>query len=135
MMRWREIPFSHPRAKIAIFCMAIFLWFFVASSKQYVHVLHVPIHTVNLPEDKVFLQAPPPYAEVRFRGRGTSLILLGLFGDPHIDLNLSGLTSPFVMHLAVAQVRWASSIDVQALEIVQPDTVNIHLGDKDGHPK
>ena len=132
-MRWREIIFSHSRAKIAIFCMAVFLWFFVASSKQYMEVLHIPIHTVNLPEGKVFLQAPPPYAEVRFRGRGTSLILLDLFGDAHIDLNLSGLTSPYFFHLTVAHVHWASGIDVQALEIVQPDSLEILLDDKGNH--
>jgi hypothetical protein len=132
-MRWREIIFSHSRAKIAIFCMAVFLWFFVVSSKQYVDVLHVPIHTVNLPEDKVFLQAPPPYAEVRFRGRGTSLILLDLFGDAHIDLNLAGLVSPYVLQLTVAQVHWASGIEAQPVEIVQPDSIEILLGDKNHH--
>ena len=132
-MRWREILFSHVRAKIAIFCVAVFLWFFVASSKQYMDILRVPIHTENLPEEKVFLQAPPPYAEVRFRGRGTSLILLDLFGDAHIDLNLTGLTSPYVFHLTVAQVHWAPGIDVQALEIVQPDSLEILLGDKSHH--
>jgi hypothetical protein len=132
-MHWREIIFSHTRAKIAIFCVAVFLWFFVVSSKQYMDVQHVPIHTVNLPEGKVFLQAPPPYAEVRFRGRGTSLILLDLFGDAHIDLNLAGLASPYVLQLTVAQVHWASGIDVQAVEIVQPDTIGIQLGDKNKH--
>ena len=132
-MRWREIIFSHTRAKIAIFCMAVFLWLFVATSKEYMHALRVPIHTENLPGDKVFLQAPPPYAEVRFRGRGTSLILLGLIGDPHIDLNLAGLTFPYVLHLTVTQVHWASSIDAQALEIVEPDSISIQLGDKPNH--
>jgi len=134
-MFWRSIIFQNYRAKIALLLMAVFLWFFVVSSKEYVQVLRVPVCTLNLQPDKVFLKAPPTYAQVRFRGRGTSLILLALFGDAHINLDLAAAKSSQNFHLTLDQVHWASSIDVQAMEIVPPDTIRIQLGDRQAERK
>jgi hypothetical protein len=128
-MDWRSIFFKNYKVKIALFLMAVFLWFFVVTSRNYNQILKVPVKLVNLKENKVFLNQPAKYAEVRFHGKGTSLLLLSLFGDAHFTLDLSTINYYYDFPLTLDQLRWASGINVEAVEIVTPDTVHVRIDD------
>ncbi|RJP79755.1 MAG: hypothetical protein C4524_04660 [Candidatus Zixiibacteriota bacterium] len=128
-MNWRRIIFDNYKAKAAILLMALFLWFFVVSSRIYVQTLDVPLQIHNLKPDKVLVEDLPEEVAVRFRGRGTALLLLGLVGRPRLELDLSGINRYYEFPLRPEQVNWAMSIDVQPVEVVYPDTVSVILDD------
>ncbi len=116
--------------KIALLMMAIFLWFFVVTSREYTHVLTVPIRLMDMMEGKVLLEDPDSHADVLFRGEGTSLILLSLFGDARLELDLSSINFFYDYTVQIDQVRWAPGINVEILQILRPDTVYIRLDDE-----
>jgi hypothetical protein len=122
-MNWRRLLFENYQAKIALFLMALFLWFFVVSSREYVQVMRVPVRALNLPGDRALMDKLPAYAEVRFRGKGTSLLLLELFGEPHLNVDLSSPSYFYWILPGLDQVDWSPAIEAQALEIVSPDTI------------
>lgn len=128
-MNWRKIFFENYKAKIALFLMAVFLWFFVVSSREYVQVLNVPVRGVNLPANRVLLVDLPRMAQVRFQGKGTSLLLLSLFGEPHLDVDLSTPGYSYLLHPGLDEVDWSPAIEVQALDIVSPDTLYVQMDD------
>lgn len=129
-MNWRNFFLKNFTAKLALLLMATFLWFFVVTSREYDQILSVPINLINIKENKVFLEIPPGTAEVRFHGKGTSLLLLTLFGDTHINLNLETISRYYDYPLRLEYVEWATGISVQAMEILSPDTVRIRLDDE-----
>ncbi len=129
-MNWRSVIFKNFGAKIATMIMAIFLWFFVVTSREYSQVLNIPIELTELIDGKVIVNDPPKSAEVRFHGKGTSLLLLTLFGDAHLDLNLASINHFYDFPIRLEQVRWSSSIDVEILEILNPDTVRVELDEE-----
>lgn len=129
-MNWHDVFLKNYPAKLALLFMAVFLWFFVVTSREYDQVLSIPIRTTELRENKVFLEDPPRTAQVRFRGKGTSLLILGLFGDPHMSLDLSTIQWHYDFPIYEDQVRWASGINVKIIEILNPDTVKIRLDDE-----
>ncbi len=129
-MEWKQIFIENYKVKLALFVMAVFLWFFVVSSREYVQVMKVPLRVVNFSSDKLFLEDPPPSVQVRFRGKGTSLLLLYIFGDVHLSLDLLNIKSSFDYPLRIDQVEWATGLDVQILDIVYPDTVKVRLDEK-----
>lgn len=129
-MNWRRFFFENYKAKTALLLMAVFLWFFVVTSRDYDQVLNVPIRFPNLKKTKVFLEDPPTVAKVRFHGKGTSLLLLSLFGDAHVTLDLATISQFYDYPLRSNYVRWAPGISVDLVEIISPDTVRIQLDDE-----
>ncbi len=129
-MSWRKLIFDNYKAKIALLIMAGFLWFFVVSSSEYEQTLSVPVRLVNLREGKVFLQNPPRTVRVHFQGKGTSLLLLSLFGNLRLELDLANVNYAYAYPLKADQVKWASAINIRVLEILAPDTVMVRLDDK-----
>jgi len=129
-MNWRRFFFENYKPKLALLFMAIFLWFFVVTSREYDQILSVPIRMINLKENKVFLIDPPAHAQVRFRGKGTSLLVLSLFGDVNLTLDLSTIKQYYDYPIRLDQVNWASGVNVQIVEILEPDTVEIRLDEE-----
>ena len=72
----------------------------------------------------------PSSGQVRFRGKGTSLILLYIFGDVHLSLDFLNVKSSYDYPIRMDQVEWATGLDVQILDIVYPDTVRVRLDEK-----
>jgi len=129
-MNWRSLIFKNYQAKIALFIMAVFLWFFVVTSKNYNQVLDVPVEIVGLQKGKVFLEPPADHVKVRFHGKGTSLLLLSIVGDAHFTLDISTINFFYDFPLRTELLRWASGINVEVTEIIAPDTVYIRIDDK-----
>ncbi|TKJ42258.1 hypothetical protein CEE37_00850 [candidate division LCP-89 bacterium B3_LCP] len=129
-MNWRKFFFKNYPAKIALLLMAVFLWFFVITGRNYDQVLNIPISITNLQENRVFLQTPESEAVIRFRGKGTSLLLLSLFGDAHINLDIASIKQFYNYPIRLEHVKWAPGINVQVDEVLSPDTVHIRLDDK-----
>ena len=133
-MTWRTLIFENYKAKIALFLMAVFMWFFVVSHREYIQVMKVPVRAVNLSSGRMLRRGLPPFAEVRFRGRGTSLLLLSLFGDPSLKLDLSLPGDFHVIHPSLELVDWSSAIEVQALDVVSPDSILVELENRPRSP-
>jgi hypothetical protein len=128
-MNWRKTIFDNYKAKLALFFMAVFLWFFVVSSREYLHSMRIPVTAISKPSNRVLLSALPALAEVRFRGKGTSLLLLGLFGNPHLNVDLSSPSYNFTLNPGVDQVDWNPAIEVQVVDVLWPDTIQIQMDD------
>jgi hypothetical protein len=128
-MNWRKTIFDNYKAKLALLLMAAFLWFFVVSSREYLQAVRVPVAAVSLPVSRVLLSDLPPWAEVRFRGKGTSLLLLGLFGNPHLNIDLSSPSYAYTLNSSVDQVDWNPAIEVQVVDVLWPDTIQIQMDD------
>jgi hypothetical protein len=129
-MTWRRVFFDNYKAKLALFLMAAFMWFFVVSSRDYVETVKIPVRVINLPQNRVLLQPLPTQAQVRFRGKGTSLLLLGLFGDPHLDVDLSHPNYVYYFRPGLDQVDWSPAIEVQPLDILLPDTIFVQMEER-----
>jgi hypothetical protein len=129
-MNWRRLLFENYGAKLALLLMAVFLWFFVVTSREYHHVISVPINLVGMMEDKVFIDQPDAHARVNFKGKGTSLLLLSLFGDVRLELNITTINYYYDFPVRLDQVKWAPGINVDIIEILRPDTVFIRLDDE-----
>lgn len=112
-----------------MFGLAILLWLFVMLRKEYDQELGVPVRVVHLKENKILMEVPPGRVETLFHGRGTTLILLSLFGRARIDLNLDKVQYSHAFPLRPDMVKWAPGIDADVVEIVFPDTIIIHLDD------
>jgi hypothetical protein len=128
-MNWRKTFFDNYKAKLALFLMAAFLWFFVVSSREYLQAVRIPVSTISMPSNRVLLSDLPPWAEVRFRGKGTSLLLLGLFGNPHLNVDLSSSSYNYILSPSVDQVEWNPAIEVQVVDVLWPDTIQIQIDD------
>ncbi len=126
-MNWRRILFKNYGVKIALLLMAVFLWFFVISSREYTQVIEVPIRIIGLKTDKVLISDPPETADVRFQGKGTSLLLLSLYGDVRMEINISTINQFYDYPVQLELINWAPGINVDIMEILRPDTVCIRL--------
>ncbi|MFH1861597.1 MAG: YbbR-like domain-containing protein, partial [bacterium] len=129
-MDWQAFFFKNYKIKIVLFLMAVFLWFFVIASRDYDQTLDVPIRVINLKPEMVFLEEPPSAARVRFQGRGNSLLLLSLFGDVHLEVDIRSVNDSSDISLNTDLVLWASGINVNVLEIISPKVVYIRLDDE-----
>ncbi len=110
--------------------MAIFIWFFVVTEKDYENLIDVPISVVNVPDGKIILNRLPHRARVRVKGSGKDLIALGVGGGAGIDLDLSGAGMAKTFLLGPKDVFLSrTSGNTQPIEVVMPDSILVLLDD------
>jgi len=129
-MNWRSIIFKNYGVKTALLLMAVFLWFFVVSSRDYTQVIRVPIVLTEAKEGKVLVSDVPDEAEVRFHGKGTSLLLLSLYGDARLELSISSISQYYDYPVRLEMIKWAPGINVEIMEVLYPDTIFIRLDEE-----
>ena len=123
-------PFSYYRTRINLFLLAVFLWLFVVTGREYEIYLDIPLVVENLRPGKILSKGIPETVRVNFRGLGRSLILLQLFHDSYLGLDISSIREYYDYPVIPEYVKTTSSLKVQAVSIVYPDTVLIRLEER-----
>ncbi len=123
-------PFAYYKPRINLFILALFLWLFVITNREYEIIEDIPFTVENLKQGKVLKEDIPKTARVRLRGIGRSLILLKLFHDAKVALDLSTIREYFDFVITPAYVKIPSSLKVAAVTVLYPDTVHIILDEK-----
>jgi len=123
-------PFSFYKPRINLFILALFLWLFVITNREYEIIEDIPLTVENIKPGKVLKEEVPAMARVRLRGIGRSLILLKLFHDAKVVLDLSTIREYFDFVITPAYVKIPSSLKVAAVTVLSPDTVHIALDEK-----
>lgn len=133
--------FAEPLYKVAALGLAVVLWFFSISNSQFEADVTLPIEIRNMRAGKALGEEAPRTATVRFRSTGRSLAKLYIlkpFSDMKLVLDLERVQRRHVFHLdeylrdnpqriSIPVVGMRENL--QFVEVVQPDSVLIVLGD------
>jgi len=85
----RHLVTANAGPKLAALALALFLWVYVTSSRNYEAVMKLPITVSELPDSLVVVNDIPTTAQVRVFGRGDRLLWLAL-QKPGVRLSLKG---------------------------------------------
>ncbi len=121
--------FRYYRTRINLLLLAILLWILVITGRDYETVMRVPLKFHNVRADKVLISDDFPDALVRFRGSGRALVALSTFKYAHIEIDLSSAQNQQEFELTTNYVKVSAALDVEPIEVVQPDSVTALLDD------
>ena len=118
--------------------LAIFLWMFVVSNKDYVTIMNVPIEVRNLNERKrAYKKEIPQSIKVRLKGSGRAifktLLLKDFVPDFKLVIDLDRISEEYDFYLNEyydkypQKVSIPSAFDLQYIEVVYPDSLHISL--------
>jgi len=119
--------FRQYRAKLNLLLLAIFLWLFVVTGREYELVIEVPIVVKNIIPGKMVVSEIPQSALVQFKGVGRGLIALQTYEKGVVELDLSTINYFYDYPITLATVHVSSNLKVEPLQILSPDTVKIIL--------
>ncbi len=113
--------------KLGSLVVAFLLWFHIATEGDaFERVLDVPLQVTGVPEGMVVSQEVPSRALVRFRGQGKRLMTLP-WREARVEVDASGIRARDSRVLDAGDVRYDEGPDLQAVEVVRPQTVTIEL--------
>lgn len=113
--------------KLGSLVVAFLLWFHIATEGDaYERTMEIPLQVTGVPEDMVISRELPATALVRFRGQGKRLLTLP-WREVRVEVDASGIRVRDTRVLDVNSVRYDESSDLQAVEIVRPQTVTIEV--------
>ncbi|HHS12897.1 MAG TPA: hypothetical protein ENN03_03905 [bacterium] len=119
--------FENYRVKIFSAALAVIVWFFVVTDNSYFHVLSVPLHLINKPDDYILKTPVPSSVKVKFEGKGKDLILLE-YRDKGIELDLHNIRRETVFPLTAEMVQnIPSDLNVKPVGIVEPESIRVEL--------
>ena len=110
--------------------IAIFLWLFVVTGREYEITCEIPLIVENVRQGKVLMSEVPDRVEVGFKGMGRSLIYMRAFNNAELHLDISSIKYFYDFPLLPNYVKFPSSLQVTPMRIIQPDTVNIRLDEE-----
>ena len=125
-------------ARIGSFGLAVFLWLFVVSNNYYTTIINIPIEVRNLNErKKAYKKEIPQIANVRFKGKGRSIIktllLKDFVKDFKLVIDLDRIAEEYSFYLNEYYNRYPqkvsipSAFELQYVEVVYPDSIYISL--------
>ena len=97
------------------------------TGREYETVLSIPLVVKNMKPGKMMVNDVPKEVKVLMKGSGRSLIALTTFKYAQLELDLSTISSFFDFPLSVKQIKLTSSLNVDPIDIISPDTVGITL--------
>ena len=119
--------------------LAVLVWFFSMSDRQFERAVQLPIKVRNIPEGKTLGQEVPPTATLRYRGSGpalTKLYILQPFYADSLPIDLVRVRKRHVFYLdeyfRINPLRMPSSPIWKGLTFIgvdQPDSIIIELDD------
>jgi YbbR domain-containing protein len=115
------------RTRLLFILLAIIIWLFVVTGKEYEMVFDLPIKIENLKPGKVVISELPSQAQVRLKGSGRSLIFLVLFANGEVKLDLTTINHSYDFHLTPKMVKLPSALNTSVVEILKPETITIEL--------
>lgn len=118
------------KSKINLFLLAVLLWLFVVTGREYESIVEVPIEAENIRSGKIIVSDLPNIAVVKFQGVGRSLIYLKIFGNAKVSLDLSSIKYYYDFPLTPENVKYPSSLHIKPVSILSPDTVFIRIDEK-----
>lgn len=116
------------KIKIIVLVLAILVWFYVITEKNYQYIVEVPIRPINLRSEKVILNNYPRAAKVKLWGRGKNLLSLMLERDIEVLVNLYNVNTRFHDQIRKQNVNIPRHSLVEVVGIVAPDSIEIILG-------
>ncbi len=125
-INWLKKIVANYQVKIFMLVFAVFIWLYVSSQDTYEYVYPVRIVPVNVRKGYLVVNDYPKQAQVKFRGKGRSLLALR-GADKQIPLNLSRFRRLAIFRLRPEMVRIPSGLSVEVLQIISPDTVIFKL--------
>lgn len=123
-------PFKYYRSRLNLLLLAIFLWLFVVTGREYETTVDIPLVVKNINPDKILITDPPDKVQVRLKGGGRSLIALNLFFNPQFKLDLSAVKYYHEILLSVTSVDVPAGLRIEPVEIINPTKVRITLDDR-----
>ena len=103
--------------------LAILLWFLVVTEKVFEDTFAIPINVIGIPSGRTLTMEIPKVALVRFHGRAKELLRLQYVNHPHVNVDLSGVTSGKSIKLKPESVIIPGGMNVTVVEILQPDSI------------
>ncbi|MCD6336306.1 MAG: hypothetical protein J7M27_13440 [Candidatus Latescibacteria bacterium] len=121
---------NHWGAKTAALILAILLWLYVLTDKPYEDTLAVPFRSERIedvPDGLVVANPLPDAVTVRFKGTGRQLLRLR-YSNVNVVLRVTGnRIGKRSYRLSASDVRIPLGLEVEAMEVVSPLSVEIDL--------
>ena len=116
--------------------LAILLWLFVVSEKEYNLILDLPIEARNLSAQMAYKEEVPSYASTKIRGTGRNLfksILLKNYAGFKLVLDLEGISKEYKFNLNEYFEKYPRKVvlplnyNLSFVEVVHPNSIKISL--------
>ena len=116
--------------------LAILLWLFVVSEKEYDLILDLPIEARNLSAQMAHKEEVPSYASTKIRGTGRNLfksILLKNYAGFKLVLDLEGISEEYKFNLNEYFEKYPRKVvlplnyNLSFVEVVHPNIIKISL--------
>ena len=116
--------------------LAILLWLFVVSEKEYNLILDLPIEARNLSAQMAYKEEVPSYASTKIRGTGRNLfksILLKNYAGFKLVLDLEGISKEYQFNLNEYFEKYPRKVvlplnyNLSFVEVVHPNSIKISL--------
>lgn len=89
---WHWSTLGSNRVKFFFLLLSVFLWFLINLSEEgYVSDLQFPVKYTGWSEDRILLNHPPEYIQVRLQANGFALLKYGWWSFKDLEVDLSGL--------------------------------------------
>lgn len=122
--------FAYYKSRLTILIIAIFLWLFVVTGREYEITCEIPLIVENVRPGKVLISEVPGRVEAGFKGMGRSLIYMRTFNNAELYLDISSIKYFYDFPLSPDQIKFPSSLQVTPTRIINPDTVHIILDEE-----
>ena len=116
--------------------LALLLWLFVVSEKEYDLVLDLPIEARNLSAQMAHKEEVPSYASIKIRGTGRNLfksILLKKYAGFKLVLDLEGISEEYEFNLNDYFEKYPRKVvlplnyNLSFVEVIYPNRIKISL--------
>ena len=115
------------RVRITLFFLAVLLWLFVVSNRDYEAHFSIPLQIKGLEAGYLFVQDPPKTVNIACKGRGRDLLVWRYFLDTHLELNVSGFSAKREFRLVPEMVTVPAGFPIRDLTIASPETLRLHI--------
>jgi len=145
LQKWPRVPEGQKlqfRKKILLFSVffliSVFIWFLNALGRSYTDQIEYPLVYTDMPEDRVFVDEPPEYLDLRINAHGYALLRYKVLKKPDpISFKVSAFTmnrpeqddsrAYILTRYLKDQVSSQLPAELQLLEI-KPDTLHFQFG-------
>lgn len=123
----KDLFSASSRVMVALFFLAVLLWFFVVSNRDYDAAFSIPLNIKGLEAGYIFVQDPPKSVRITCSGRGRDLLVWRYFLGTYLELNISGLSTIRDFPLIPQMVNVPAGFPIKDLEVAEPETLRLHI--------
>ena len=115
------------RVKVALFFLAVFLWLFVISDRDYEADFVIPIEMGRLQPGYLFAEDPQNSVRVGCSGRGRDLLVWRYFSGARLKLDISGYSAQQDVLLLPSMITVPAGFPIHNLQIASPETLRLNI--------